>query len=366
MNGSFHFQRFKALNYTLGNEDNLIEHDLLAENLNHVMTVAGSGSRVLALLAKSPGRITCVDTAREQLQITELRIAGARRLTYQEYLSFWDYPGASPLSAAGRKEMFYGLDLAPVSRRALGAAFDAIRWESMLYTGRFERLLRQGTLPARALMGKDWLRIFECRDIGEQRRFFWTEFPRRRLDGVIRAHSWVHDVFFRMFPSVMRRNISETYHAFFRRVFYSLFTEEDAKSSLLLQLYFCGKLMYIQAAPPECDPFVFERIKRSLGHCRITYLNDSVFGTGRIVREPVDFLSLSNVPSYLTGDLERSFMRDLRPMLADRALVVTRSHLHVPEGTDLDGYDNVTANHGDPGRRERTRLYQIDVFRKTF
>lgn len=364
MNWNFYFARFKSLNYTLGNEDNSIEYELLEENLNHVMSVAGSGSRVLALLAKSPKQLTCVDTAREQLHITELRIEAVRALTYQEYLSFWDYPGSDPLPAAERKAMFHRLDLSPASRRELGEAFRSIQWKSMLYTGRFERLLRRAGMLTRLLMGGDWLRIFDCRDIGEQRRFFWTEFPRHRLDRVILAQSLVHEVFFRMFPSVMRRNISETYHAFFRRMFYSLFTEVDAKASMWLQIYFCGKLLFLQAAPPECDPDIFGRIKQSLGHCRIFYLNGSIFDSESIPPDPVDFLSLSNVPSYLTGALERSYMRDLRPKLGERAMVVTRTHLHVPEGTDLDGYENVTEHYGDLGRREKTRLYQIDVFRK--
>ncbi len=364
MNWNFYLTKFKALNFTLGNEDNDIEYDLLPEGVGHAMTVAGSGARVLALLAKAPKKLTCVDMAPEQLHITELRIEAVRRFSYEDYLAFWAYPNASPMAPDVRKEMFCSLELSPASRSYLEKAFNKLKWQSMLYAGQFERLMYRSTYPARVLLGKEWHKIFDCNDLDEQRRFFWTKFPRRRLDFIIFSHSLVHDVFFVVYPSLMPRNIPENFHTFFRRMFYTLFSEIDVKSSLLIQIYFCGELKFLQAAPPECHPTLFENMKKALADCRIDYLHDSIFTAANNSSAPIDFLSLSNVPSYVSGELEKTFMQDFRPRLGDKALVVMRSHLHVPEGTNFDGYQNITETFGNLNAREKTQLYQIDVYRK--
>ena len=44
------------------------------------MAVAGSGGRVLPLLARRPRRLTCVDICRPQLFLTELRVEALRAL----------------------------------------------------------------------------------------------------------------------------------------------------------------------------------------------------------------------------------------------------------------------------------------------
>ena len=45
---------FNQLNYTLGNEDTSLELAILPERVGHVFSVAGSGGRVVPLLAKFP------------------------------------------------------------------------------------------------------------------------------------------------------------------------------------------------------------------------------------------------------------------------------------------------------------------------
>ncbi|NBW81737.1 DUF3419 family protein, partial [bacterium] len=72
---------FNTLNYSLANEDTALELGILPEQRRHVLSVAGSGARVLPLFAKSPQRLTCVDLSQEQLFLTELRIESARVLS---------------------------------------------------------------------------------------------------------------------------------------------------------------------------------------------------------------------------------------------------------------------------------------------
>ena len=65
-------QFFNKLNYTMSNEDTQFEYDLLDYNQGHVLCIAGSGSRVIPLLAKKPKRLSISDYSIEQLALTSL------------------------------------------------------------------------------------------------------------------------------------------------------------------------------------------------------------------------------------------------------------------------------------------------------
>ena len=95
---------FDDLNYTLGNEDSSLEYNLLPKDTKHVLAIAGSGSRILPLLAKHPKKLTCIDTSSLQLYLTELRIETLRSLEYDKFLAFWGYPTHS-LAPEERKKV---------------------------------------------------------------------------------------------------------------------------------------------------------------------------------------------------------------------------------------------------------------------
>lgn len=98
-------QFFSGLNYTLANEDSGFEMSILRPKLGHVLSVAGSGARVLPLFASMPKQVSCVDLSKEQLLLTELRIESCKTLTFEDYLSFWGYP-PSMEDTRRRRELF--------------------------------------------------------------------------------------------------------------------------------------------------------------------------------------------------------------------------------------------------------------------
>src|SRR3989338_1180287 len=99
---------FDSLNYTIGNEDTMLELEILPEEAQHVFAVAGSGSRIIPLLVKNPRFITCIDSSKEQLSITELRIATLRELNYDDFLTFWGYHSKN-ITTNKRKSIFDNL-----------------------------------------------------------------------------------------------------------------------------------------------------------------------------------------------------------------------------------------------------------------
>src|SRR3954464_1160170 len=101
---------FNTLNYTLANEDTSLELNVLPKGVPHLMAVAGSGGRVLPLLAKFPKKVSCVDLSKEQLFLTELRLESLRVFSHREFLSFWGYPPC-PAEPHERKSLFKRIHL---------------------------------------------------------------------------------------------------------------------------------------------------------------------------------------------------------------------------------------------------------------
>ena len=132
---------FSSLNYSLGDEDAALELALLPERAGHVLAVAGSGGRVLPLLAKQPRKLTCVDISPSQVAFTRLRLALLRALDRDGFVGFMGYrPG---VGSGRRRAVFNELDLPSPDRALLRGMFDSVGWRAPIYLGRFERTLRQ-------------------------------------------------------------------------------------------------------------------------------------------------------------------------------------------------------------------------------
>ena len=354
---------FNTLNYTLGNEDNYLEHYLLPYGVNHVMCVAGSGVSPMALLSKGPRILSCVDTAREQLYITELRIATARHLSYESFLSFWSYPGFT-IEPAERKSLFNTLVLAHETRLFFIKYFEKARWGSILYSGRLEKFGNLLVRPYRLLMGKKWKDIFYSSTIDEQHRFFNTKFPKKRFDLVIFLFSFFYRISLVFIKDIMRENMQESFYALFHRIFYTLIQDFYLKENFYLQYFFNGRILFLEACPPECDPDIFTQIKKSIEHCDIRYIQENIVHAAQKSDEPINFFDFSNVPSYFTGEMERAFLQDIKPVLDEHALVLNRYHIHLPEKMDSSGFNNVSQDYKDIINSEATQLYHIELYEK--
>ncbi|WKV96687.1 hypothetical protein PYV50_23670 [Pseudomonas sp. H22_DOA] len=78
----------------------------------------------------------------------------------------------------------------------------------------------------------------------------------------------------------------------------------------------------------------------------------------------VDFVSLSDVPSFMPQVAGASVLQRLRPSLADKALLVMRGHLHIVQ-PDCAGFCDITAQYQEAITREKTQLWRVQVYRQT-
>lgn len=353
---------FKHLNYTLGDEDSRLELGILPSDRGHVMAVAGSGGRVLPLLARRPRRLTCVDICRPQLFLTELRVEALRALTREEFLGLLGYPGPA-ISPEARWHLFRRLTLSPDAARFFEGLCGAHGWQPLLYSGRFEQTLRTLSRITGLFTGPRGRGVFEARGLEEQLSYLEERFPRRAWHTVLRLmgnSAVLNSLLYKgEFP---KKNIPGSAYRFYRASFERLFSDAPARESFFLQMVFFGELRFEEGFPVECDADVFEAARRALEGTEVAYVHGDILEVARQAGD-VDFLSLSDVPSFLPEARERDFLQLLGPGLTPGGLVVTRGHLRVAR-PDASGYARVSERYADLMNAEKTQLWSVDVYQK--
>jgi S-adenosylmethionine-diacylglycerol 3-amino-3-carboxypropyl transferase len=356
---------FSTLNYTLANEDTSLEVELLPENTDTILSIAGSGGRILPLLSRSPKRVLCVDLAEAQLALTELRLSLAREASLAEFLAFFGYPHADAERSPEklRQHWVERLELRSETREFCKGWLASINWQAPLYEGRWEKTFQKLSRMVRAITGSAGQGLFDCRTLEEQTEYLASKFPHTRWQVVLallgNAAVFNALLYKGSFP---KKNLPGSRMRFYQDAYARLFAISPARENFFLQLSFLGELRHPEGNPVECDPVLFARAKSALQRAEITYARSDAIEAARNQQGRIGFFSFSDVPSYFQGETERQFMQQIRPGLADQALVVVRNYLHIPERCDLSAYLNLRQHHSVAIAREKVQVYDVDVF----
>lgn len=354
----------KALNYTLANEDTAMELAMLPLGVGHVLSVAGSGGRVLPLFSKKPKALTCVDVSQEQLYLTELRIESARALSHAEFSAFWGYPPRNA-SSEERKDLYAKIRLSADAALFTRGLFESQNWNSVLYLGKWERTIQTLSKINQRMTGIAGRKTFECLTLDEQKAYLENGFPKRSWSAVllILGNAGIFNALLYKghFP---KKNIKDSHHGFYSKAFKHLFEHALARENYFLQLVFFGKVIFAEGRPVECNEQVFKDAKDGISQAEIRYERGDLLEKIKASEKPIDFLSFSDVPSYFTGENERNFMQITKPKLAAGALTVNRNYLHIPEQTDMSGFKSVNSEFQAAIDAEKVGVYVVDVQRK--
>ena len=355
---------FNKLNYTLGDEDSAVEFGILSENCRNVIAIAGSGGRVLPLLGKHPEQITCVDILPEQLFITELRVESIKALDYYEFCEFWGYPPFA-CDPEKRQAIFERLTLSDDARTFLHAFFLRNKWASIILMGKFEQMLITLSKVNRLITGKRARDIFHTDSIDAQNKYYETNFPRKRWKmvlGLLGNSAVLNSILYKGdFP---KKNIPGSTFSNYKRIFTSLFSTIPLKQSFFAQLIFWGELKFPEGNLLEARKSCFDAIKSGAQNAKIEYVNGDIIEFIKNESEKVDFVSLSDVPSFFDGEIETSYMQEIHPSLSENAIVVVRGHLRVTH-PDISGYEDISNRYRKLIANESSQLWQIAVCRKT-
>ena len=131
-----------------------------------------------------------------------------------------------------------------------------------------------------------------------------------------------------------------------------------------MQLLFLGRLQYPDGLPIECDPDIFQRAKDGLRKAKITYIQGDILKEAKDASPSIDFLSLSDVPSYFKPPREQTFLQEVNDALSPRGIVVNRYYLRTPENLNVSGYQNITDNFREVIHREKIQMYSFGIFQK--
>ncbi|MFJ7313907.1 DUF3419 family protein [Pseudomonas sp. NPDC098747] len=353
---------FERLNYALGDEDAALEYTILPQRARHVVGVAGSGGRLLPLLARGPARMTCTDISAPQLAFTRLRLALLEQTDYASFMDFMGYhPGILP---SRRQSVLQQLDLPRADRSWLAELFRARHWQAPIYMGAFEQTLQRLAKVNRLFTGEAGREIFQCGDLGAQTDYYRTRFPLRRWQAVIALlgnAAVLNSLLYKgAFPP---NNLGISSRAAYLDIFHTLFTTQIVRESFFLQMLFFGELCYPQGFPLECDPRIFKSAREAIQQCELRIVQADILDCAA-KHTDVDFVSLSDVPSFMPEAVGASVLQRLRPSLADEALVVMRGHLHIVQ-PDCAGFCDISARYQDAIAREKTQLWRVQVYRQT-
>jgi S-adenosylmethionine-diacylglycerol 3-amino-3-carboxypropyl transferase len=361
---------FSKLNYTMANEDTSLELALVDRlKPKRILAVCGSGGRSIPLLAAGAEKLTCIDLAREQLELAELRRATFAELSHRDFLLFWGYPPYTHENGyVERKRIFRELSLSDSARGTLKPLYEERAWKSIVYDGKWEQTFVKISQIVKAVLGKDHGAIFECKALEEQQEFYRRRFPHLRWRALILAmgnRAFFNSLLYK--GHFVQKNIPESHFEFYRGAFERILTGTPLRQNFFIQLAFFGRVRFDEGVPAEALPETHARVKEALAKARVDYVQEDAteyLAGMSSVAEKYDFFSFSDVPSYFSGALEREYLQRIRPGLAPGAIVVLRHYLRVPAGADLAGYEEITPEWAQEIAREHTQMYKVQILRK--
>ncbi len=355
---------FTNLNYTLGDEDTMVEYEVLPMHVDHVVSVAGSGGRVLPLLAKNPRELTCIDLLSEQLFMTELRMQALKQFEFDEYRAFMGYP-PQPMSPEERAASFKKLELSINAYLYLKMLFEKYEWGSIIYMGKFEKALITLSKINNLIIGSKGRDLFHQLSLEEQVTYYKTKFPKNKWKIVLflLGNSFILNslLYKGDFP---KKNIRGSHYANFKRIFEHIFLTIDVNESFFAQMSFHGKLINPKGNMIEVNETIFEKAKEGVRNCKINYCQgDVVSEIANLASNSVDFISLSDVPSFLKGEMADNYLQKIKKTVSPKGTVMVRGYLRVTK-PHQEGYNKVNTDFLHLFKKETTQLWNIDVYKK--
>ena len=364
-------QYFSDLNYSMANEDPSLELAIARDvTPKRILAVSGSGARFLPLAAVNPDEIVALDLAEQQLHIAELRTSLMRTLSLDDYRLFWGYPPYKiDLNQEKRQSTFTKTPLSPKARQYFTVLFSRSNWQSLLYAGKWERTFTGVPKALRPIFGNYYDKIFEITEKSEQDAFFtaalqkWRwRLPLRAVVFLLGNASFFNAVLYK--GRFVKKNIPETYFTFYINAYRRMFQNSLARANFFLQLCFFGQVMYEEGNPLEVKPEVYRDAQAALNKgTKVTLVPESILDYAAKGTDKFDFVSLSNVASYLAGDLEHQYLQMLKPSLNPGAIVVVRCYLRIPEHVVLNGFTDITARYSKNLHDELMQVYHIFIYR---
>lgn len=344
---------FQSLNYSMANEDTTLEFKL-AESLGakKILTVGGSGSRALPFIALDPEELCIVDVSADQLLLIQLKLETIRQLSRSDAILFW-----TSENAEARKVVFDRMILDDKFKSFFKYHTETNPNSPPLYWGKWEKTFQTFSKLSKLLFSKQAREgLFTAADPYE---FYQKNIKGKRwslLLKIVGNKAMFNSLLYK--GSFIQKNSPLSYFDYYHQSFDRLF-KLDVKKSHFLQLCLCGKVLHEEALPIEFSPDIFARIKASGSNP--TYQQGSIFE--RVEGTCYDLISLSDVPSYLSGEIERDYIQLLSKNVAKNGVIVNRFYLRSTENTDIKSFTDVTNDYRGIIDQELVQMYEVQLLK---
>lgn len=346
---------FQSLNYSMANEDTTLEYELgKAMGAKNILTVGGSGSRALPFLALPLEQLTIVDVSADQLLLIELKLETIRQLSHADALSFW-----TDESLEIRNTIFRKLKLADKFSEFYKFHTESNPDSPPLYWGKWEKTFQTFAKLTKVLFSEKVREgLFTASNPYEYYQKHIKGMKWNLLLKIVGNKAMFNSLLYK--GSFIKKNSPLSYFDYYFQAFDRLFNL-DVKKSHFMQLCFCGKVLFPEALPIEFSPEIFKKIKAS--KIEPSYQQGSVFERKEDIK--YDLISLSDVPSYLSGDIEKNYIQSLSSNIALNGVIVNRFYLRITENTDESGYQNVTKDYRSLTAQELVQMYMVQILKKS-
>lgn len=357
---------FNQLNYTLGNEDTAVDCEIVKRlGSKNVFSVAGCGSRSFPLLEHCD-ELHMVDVSEYQLSLCRLREALYKALSFEEFLLFFDFPPYHGQdNSYQRKKIFQSLELESRDRDYFRQVFNELEWQSLLYSGKWERTFQTMSKGLRAILGRGYPDLFEFHNVEDQAYFFKNKFNKVRWNALLFLlgnKSVFNALLYK--GDFIEKNVEENHFEYYKQSFETLFTHNLARDSFFAHLCFFGEITHSDGNPIEAKDSNYRVVKEKImTGPPVKYFQGDLVGLleSDECQGLYDFIGLSDVPSYFKGPLEENFIQRIRGALKPNGVICLRNYLRIPE-TNTDGLKDITDNFLDLYPKEKVGVYRFKLF----
>lgn len=339
----------------MANEDTTLEYQLAQKlGAKKILTVGGSGSRALPFLALNLSKLKIVDVSPDQILFIKLKLETIRQLSRADALAFWTSENREL-----RDHVFSKLKPNP----EFIAFYDYHSLHAPqtppLYWGKWEKTFQTFAKLTGLLFSK---KVREELFVSDNSYAYFEKHIKgwkwNLLLKIVGNKAMFNSLLYK--GDFIKKNSPLSYFKYYSQAFDRLF-RLNIRQSHFLQLCFLGKVLHPEALPIEFSPEIFAQIKAS--NLTPDYHQGSIFeGAGD---DQYDLVSLSDVPSYLSGAIEKEYIQLMKPHLTRGGIIVNRFYLRTTENTDESGFQDVSQEYATLSRAELVQMYQVQLLKKT-
>lgn len=298
---------FSRLNYSIGNEDWLVEEQALKVQAgDNVVCVTASGDRSLHLLMTDCQKIFSIDMNQAQNSLLDLKLAAITRLDYEKYLGFL---GCEPCPNRGQ---IYN-ELKPFLSKQSNAFWDRYARlidKGIIYQGRTERLTQLTAKFFNLTRKKKIKKLFELDNIEDQKHFVknaWDTKALRLLFEVIINPKLSQ---FLLKDPGLNSFVDHQPGQYIYNKMINYLNTDLAQKSPLLQLLFTGKILP-QAYFPYLTYDGYKAIRRN-PH-RVTVIEGNIIDLMKSenFQNQIDCFSISDIASYMPQNVFEELLRSI-------------------------------------------------------